>query len=216
MEFIHTGLASSCEENADRFFIDILGLEKSEPKTLDKNLAQALAIQAEVPFLSLDNTPINPEAFSSISNETAQKFMVVPFAFAEDNSLVGEYSTGFRGGTFTLSEGVVLIEEEIDRAFGLSNIDDQDEFENKFAAISANERKETAVTVLINEGMHKEAEKLVGLMDSEYSRGRKEVMSGYLLAMKGECDKASLMFDKASDINANVCIPDKYWDICEH
>ncbi len=49
-----------------------------------KNLAQALAIQAEVPFLSLDNTQINPEAFSSISNQTAKKFKVVPFAFAED------------------------------------------------------------------------------------------------------------------------------------
>ena len=49
-----------------------------------KNLAQALAIQAEVPFLSLDKTPVDPQAFSSISAETAQKFMVVPFAFAED------------------------------------------------------------------------------------------------------------------------------------
>ncbi|MBW1810795.1 MAG: VOC family protein [Deltaproteobacteria bacterium] len=42
MEFIHTGLAVSCEENADRFFVDVLGLEKSEPKTIDKNLTQAL------------------------------------------------------------------------------------------------------------------------------------------------------------------------------
>jgi len=42
MEIIHTGLAVSSEEKADRFFIDILGLEKSEPKIIDKKLTQAI------------------------------------------------------------------------------------------------------------------------------------------------------------------------------
>ena len=42
MEIIHTGLAASSEEKADRFFIDILGLEKLIPKTLDKKLTQAI------------------------------------------------------------------------------------------------------------------------------------------------------------------------------
>ncbi len=42
MEFIHTGLAASSEERADRFFIDILGLEKSDPKIIDKKLIQTL------------------------------------------------------------------------------------------------------------------------------------------------------------------------------
>jgi len=42
MKIIHTGLAASSEEKADHFFIDILGLEKSVPKILDKKLAQAI------------------------------------------------------------------------------------------------------------------------------------------------------------------------------
>jgi len=42
MNIVHTGLAASSEENADRFFIDILGLEKSILKTLDKKLTQAI------------------------------------------------------------------------------------------------------------------------------------------------------------------------------
>jgi len=42
MKIIHTGIAASSEEKADRFFIDILGLEKSMPKTLDKKLAHAI------------------------------------------------------------------------------------------------------------------------------------------------------------------------------
>ena len=42
MEIIHTGLGASSEENADRFFVHILGLEKSGPKPLDRKLSQAL------------------------------------------------------------------------------------------------------------------------------------------------------------------------------
>ncbi len=42
MKLIHTGLAASSEEKADRFFIDILGLEKSAPMILDKKLTQAI------------------------------------------------------------------------------------------------------------------------------------------------------------------------------
>ncbi len=42
MKFVHTGLAASSEETADRFFIDILGLEKSESKVIDKKLAHAI------------------------------------------------------------------------------------------------------------------------------------------------------------------------------
>ena len=42
MNFIHAGLAASSEENADSFFMDILGLEKSEPKYLDRKLSQAI------------------------------------------------------------------------------------------------------------------------------------------------------------------------------
>ncbi len=42
MKIIHSGLAASSEEKADRFFIGILELEKSIPKILDKNLAQAI------------------------------------------------------------------------------------------------------------------------------------------------------------------------------
>jgi len=42
MKIIHSGLAASSEEKADYFFIDILGLEKSIPKILDKKLSQAI------------------------------------------------------------------------------------------------------------------------------------------------------------------------------
>jgi catechol 2,3-dioxygenase-like lactoylglutathione lyase family enzyme len=42
MEILHVGLVASSEENADRFFKDVLGLEKSEPKILDEKLTRAI------------------------------------------------------------------------------------------------------------------------------------------------------------------------------
>ena len=42
MKFIHAGLAVSSEEKADRFYADILGLEKSSPKVLEKRLSHIL------------------------------------------------------------------------------------------------------------------------------------------------------------------------------
>jgi catechol 2,3-dioxygenase-like lactoylglutathione lyase family enzyme len=42
MKIIHTGLGASSEEKADHFFVDILGLNKSGTKILDKKLTQAI------------------------------------------------------------------------------------------------------------------------------------------------------------------------------
>ena len=50
----------------------------------DKDLAMGLAIQAEVPFLSLNKIPIDPEAFRLVSNETVKNFLVVPFGLDND------------------------------------------------------------------------------------------------------------------------------------
>jgi len=40
--FIHTALVCRSEDNADRFYKELLGLEKTEPKTLPANLSQAI------------------------------------------------------------------------------------------------------------------------------------------------------------------------------
>jgi type II secretory ATPase GspE/PulE/Tfp pilus assembly ATPase PilB-like protein len=47
------------------------------------DLARALAIHAQVPFISLDKVSIDPVAFHMISLETIEKYMVVPFAVDE-------------------------------------------------------------------------------------------------------------------------------------
>jgi len=48
------------------------------------DLARALAIHANVPFISLDKVSIDPVAFHLIAIATIEKYMVVPFAVDED------------------------------------------------------------------------------------------------------------------------------------
>jgi catechol 2,3-dioxygenase-like lactoylglutathione lyase family enzyme len=64
IKFVHTGLAASSEEKADRFFIDILGLEKSESKVIDKNLTQAIfGIDAELLMIHYRSATVEFEIF---------------------------------------------------------------------------------------------------------------------------------------------------------
>lgn len=42
MKLKHVGLVSRSEENADRFLRDVLGLKKSEPKTLSRELCRSI------------------------------------------------------------------------------------------------------------------------------------------------------------------------------
>lgn len=66
MEFIHTGLAVSSEENADRFYIGVLELEKLEPKMIGRELVQALfGIDQELPVLQYRRGTVHFELFVS-------------------------------------------------------------------------------------------------------------------------------------------------------
>ncbi len=62
--------------------------------------------------------------------------------------------------------------------------------------------------------MLKEANKIVTLIDSKYTEGSKELLMGYIFALQGHCDDAAAMFNKAQEINPNVCIPESYRGNC--
>ena len=119
------------------------------------------------------------------------------------------------GGTFLLSDGYILIADNLDDTFNLSSIEDPDELMEKVKAISLNKQRANAVSVLIDDNLLNEAESLLNLIDSKYSQGKKEVLTGYILALQGECSKSNEMFDRALVINPNVCIPDSYREICK-
>ena len=64
MRLKHVGLACSTEENADKFYQDLLGLNKSEPKTLPADLAKAIFnVDAVVPIINYLDENLHCEIF---------------------------------------------------------------------------------------------------------------------------------------------------------
>jgi catechol 2,3-dioxygenase-like lactoylglutathione lyase family enzyme len=74
MNFIHSGLAASSEQNADRFFKDILGLEKSVPKIIDKELAHAIfGIDDQLLMMHYCSGTVDYEIFIQPGYKAAEK-----------------------------------------------------------------------------------------------------------------------------------------------
>ena len=64
MIFKHTGLTCRTEENADRFYQQILGLEKQEPKVLPADISRGLfGIEEEIRIINYIGTVVHFEIF---------------------------------------------------------------------------------------------------------------------------------------------------------
>lgn len=157
--------------------------------------------------------PLSSFKHRNTGGSESTEYAVKIYAFAEDGTPIANSGT-FHNGTFLLSEGNILIKEELDEFFGLSAMSD-DELETTLNELARNKKRAEAVSTLLEDNMLTEAETLLALMDSEYAKGRKEVLTGYVFALKGDCGKAEEMFSKAEIINPNVCIPDEYKVNCE-
>ena len=74
MKFIHTGLAASSEEKADRFFSGILGLEKQIPKILNKEMTLAIfGISEELLIINYKNENVHYEILVYKEYKTPEK-----------------------------------------------------------------------------------------------------------------------------------------------
>ncbi len=64
MHLRHVGIACSSEENADRFYRDLLGLEKAAPKLLPAALSQAIfGVDQDLPMLNYAGPHAHCEVF---------------------------------------------------------------------------------------------------------------------------------------------------------
>ena len=65
----HAALACSSEENSDKFYQDLLGLNKSEPKTLPADLSKAIFnLDAELQIINYADENIHFEMFIAGQN----------------------------------------------------------------------------------------------------------------------------------------------------
>ena len=71
MRLKHVGLTCSSEENSDKFYQDLLGLNKSEPKTLPSDLSKAIFnLDAELPIINYMDRNVYFEIFITSENKS--------------------------------------------------------------------------------------------------------------------------------------------------
>ena len=73
MHLRHAGLTCSSEENSDKFYKDLLGLKKSEPKILPSDLSKAIFnLDAELQMINYMDDNIHFEIFIANQFNTPQ------------------------------------------------------------------------------------------------------------------------------------------------
>lgn len=193
---------------ATRYYVEIKNMRREGTTTYyDHVTSKVLSNETAIPLSNLKHVKTN--------DKKKYEYAVEILAFSEDGSLIAEHSDTFRGGTFVLTDGHILVEDKYEDLFGNTFDEDPEVLVEKMELISLDRRRINAVEVLIDDNMITEAENLLRLVASEYSKGRKEVLSGYILALKGNCLESNRMFEKAVLINPDVCIPNDYRSICD-
>ena len=70
----HAGLTCSTEDNADKFYRDLLGLNKSEPKKLPSDLSKAIFnLEAELQMINYMDEHVHFEIFVTNQPGAAQR-----------------------------------------------------------------------------------------------------------------------------------------------
>jgi len=159
--------------------------------------------------------PLSSLPFVKTDDDKDNKYNVKIFAFSKNGMLLGESKDSYDGGTFILTDGNVLIEDNMKNILSSSKTNDPKEIEKELKSSRANQKRIKAVKVLIDNKMLEEASSLLNLVEAKYSKGDKEVLVGYVAALQGKCKFANKMFDRAMDIDSKVCLPDKYRVECK-
>jgi catechol 2,3-dioxygenase-like lactoylglutathione lyase family enzyme len=64
MKLLHVGLTARSEKGSDRFFVELLGMEKREPKTLPASMAEAIfKVNADLKVVNYTGNHVHFEVF---------------------------------------------------------------------------------------------------------------------------------------------------------
>lgn len=149
--------------------------------------------------------------FKTLDGDSEGKeYLIEIYAFASDGTFLSK--TGqryYEGPSFTLTDGKEIIED----IYFADSIEDFSAEELK--EISDNDYRFMGVQVLIKEGMFDEAEKLLEKVKGRTKKGKRELVAGYLAAMKGDCTESEKLFSLAKDMHPEICIPAFYRENCD-
>jgi hypothetical protein len=133
-----------------------------------------------------------------------KEYAVTIQAYGPNGDFLSE-SQGF-DGTFTLTDGNVLVEDE----YGVYGSSDQ----NTVNALYRENKIIESAETMIKEKMYVQAETLLAKVTEKDLQGKKYLMMGYLSASRNDCKKAKALFDEAQRKGVD-CVPDEYQGKCK-
>ncbi|NQU40936.1 MAG: hypothetical protein HQ523_13375 [Lentisphaerae bacterium] len=85
MNWVHMGLACRLEANADRFFVGLLGLTKSEVKTLPATVSDGLfGVAEDLPMINYVGERVHFEVFIDAKRERSNDSIIHACLMVED------------------------------------------------------------------------------------------------------------------------------------
>ena len=141
------------------------------------------------------------------SDGTAKEYAATVLAFDQDGNFLSE-SPESGDHAFVLADNKQFVRND-ERIAGAERFT-----EAEFTQAHANNRRFDAAVVLLNEGMHDEAERLLAKIKGKTDPGKKLAVNGYLMAKRGRCAEANALFAKALSEGGASCVPDYYRATC--
>jgi len=133
-----------------------------------------------------------------------EEYAITVEAYGANGNFLSE-SQSF-DGTFTLTDGNVLMEDE-HAVYGSADQDVVDSVYREKKIIAS-------VETMIKEKMYDQAEAMLTRVTASDVQGKKHLMAGYLFASRGDCKKAKASFEEAQK-KGEDCIPEEYQGKCK-
>lgn len=185
---------------ASGYLVEVAGLRREGRTTHYTDLARRKVS---------GNTRLALSAFTAADGGDAGKeYLVRVYAFAADGTFLSESGRFPEGAIFRLADGKQLVNEKATQVFGSSLSSEEIE------TLQKNGEYLDAVKVLIETDLLDAAGSLLQRVDEPSPPGRREVMTGYLMASRGECPQARSAFAEARKKEPEVCIPAEYYQGC--
>ena len=110
MNWAHMGLACRSEADADRFFVSVLGLTKSEPKTLPRQVAEGLfGLAADLVMVNYTGERLQFEVFIDPQREVSNDPIIHACLVVEDRDGFLERCRAHEVEVIRVPKGEVLL-----------------------------------------------------------------------------------------------------------
>ena len=193
---------------AEKYFVEIQHVERRGSSTTYTPITSHIVENDNVlPLSSIDHAPAK--------TADATEYDVQVLAFDGEGTLLAQNPDVYMDGSFLLSDGNVLVGHNHHYLIDMEWPGAPNTAEEAIEALLTTDRRADAALVLIEEGLLTEAEALLNLMDSAFAMGRKELLLGYVFALRDECTEADAMFEKARALDPEIRVPDAYRGRCD-